>query len=144
MGGHKFYTGANPAHLYHSEGEVVTINGLQVRVISKIGEDDHHSGLPFYSISSDVYLKIKHDDTEVEQAIVYVNHKAVLEFDWGHPHHGKKGYPSFKKGQVHVHELTEKNGVIVRSRKEPRWMNNKEMAKYGAIIKYANKNAKMR
>lgn len=142
-GGHKFYTGQNPEQLYHSEGETAYINGLQVKVIAKIGEDDHHSGLPFYSKTSDVYLKIEDHGKEVEQAIIYVNRKAVLEFDWGHAHRGKNGSPSFQKGEVHVHEIVEKNGVCVRSKKQPRKMTAEEISKYGAVIKYANSNVKM-
>ena len=145
MGGHRFYTGENPEQLYHSEGETAYINGLRAKVLAKIGEDNHHSGLPFYSKTSDVYLKIKRDGNEVEQAIVYVNRKAVIEFDWGHNHKGKKGHPSFVEGEVHVHELHEVNGVVRRNSKvEPRWMSTEEMAKYGDIIRYANPNAKMR
>lgn len=144
MGGHKFYTGENTTQLYHSEGESVVINNLRVKVIAKIGEDNHHSGLPFYSNTSDVYLKIEKDGNQVEQAITYVNRKAILEFDWGHPHSGKNGHPSFNKGEVHVHELHEVNGVVCRKKVQPRWMNTKEMAKYGDIIRYANPNAKMR
>ena len=90
-------------------------------------------------------MKIEHDGNKVEQAIIYVDRKAVLEFDWGHPHPGKPGHPSFKKGEVHVHELHEKNGVVQRKTGiQPRWMNAEEMKKYGDIIRYANPNAKMR
>lgn len=144
MGGHRFYIGENTTQLYHSEGESAVINGLRVKVIAKIGEDNHHSGLPFYSNTSDVYLKIEKNGNQVEQAIIYVNRKAILEFDWGHPHSRKNGHPSFKKGEVHVHELHEVNGVVCRKKDQPRWMNTEEMAKYGDIIRYANPNAKMR
>ena len=147
MGGHKNYSagGGFSQYLYHTEGQTAIINSMRVKIIAKIGEDDHHSGLPFYSNTSDVYLKIEKSGNQVEQAIIYVNRKAVLEFDWGHPHKGKNGNPSFKKGEVHVHELHEVNGVVQRNPKvNPRWMSAAEMAKYGDIIRYANPNAKMR
>ena len=102
MGGQNHYltAGGFSQYLYHTEGETAIINGLQVKVVAKIDEDNHHSGLPFYSNTSDVYLKIERDGTQVEQAIIYQNRKAVLEFDWGHNHNGKNGHPSFKKGEV--------------------------------------------
>ena len=147
MGGQNHYLSAGgfSQYLYHTEGESAVINGLQVKVVAKIDEDNHHSGLPFYSNTSDVYLKIERDGTLIEQAIIYQNRKAVLEFDWGHNHNGKNGHPSFKKGEVHVHELHQIDGKVRRNSKvQPRWMNTEEMTKYGDIIRFANPNAKMR
>ena len=146
MGGHKNFQagGGFDQYLYHTEGETATINGLRVKIIAKVGDDNHHSGLPFYSNTSDVYLKIEKGGSQVEQAIVYVNRKALLEFDWGHPHKGKNGGASFKKGEVHVHELHDINGTVQRNPKvKPRKMTEAEKAMYGEIIKFANPNAKM-
>lgn len=147
MGGQNHYQveGGFSKYLYHTEGETVIINGLRVKVIAKIDEDNHHSGLPFYSNTSDVYLKIERDGAEVEKAIVYKDRKAILEFDWGHPHKGKNGHPSFKKGEVHVHELAEHNGEIQRKKgTHARRMNEEEIAKYGAVVNYANPKAKIK
>ena len=47
-------------------------------------------------------------------------------------------------GTVHVHELHEVNGVVVRKKQTPRYMNNEEMKKYGNVIRFANPDAKMR
>ncbi len=146
MGSHRYYNpdGGFSEYLYRKEGETTYINGLRVEVISMIDDENHHAGLPFYSNTSDVYLKIIDDGDWVEKAIVYENRKAVLEFDWGHPHKGRSGSPSFEAGMVHVHELHEVDGVVVRKKQQPRYMNNEEMAKYGDVIRYANPNAKMR
>lgn len=147
MGGQNHYKveGGFSQFLYHTEGEAVTINGLRVKVIAKIDEDNHHSGLPYYSNTSDVYLKIERDGTEVEKAIVYKDRKAILEIDWGHPHKGKNGHPTFKKGEVHVHELAEYNGKIQRKKgTQARKMSDEGIAKYGAVINYANPKAKIK
>lgn len=147
MGGHKQYQsgGGFSQYLYHKEGETVIINGLRVEVLAKIGESDHHAGMPFYSNTADVYLKIEDKGTEVETAVIFINRKAILELDWGHDHHGKNGHPSFKKGEVHVHELAEYDGVVQRKKgKHPRKMTEEEIAKYGAVVNYANPKAKMK
>ena len=145
MGGHRVFNeqGGFNQYLYRTVTQM-EINGMQVTTITKIDEANHHSGMPFYSQHSDVYLKMESDSDEIIQAIIYKNRRAVLEIDWGHSHHGKKGHPSFKEGEVHVHTLTEENGKVVRSKEPARWMNDEEMKKYGPIIRYANPNAKMR
>ena len=83
MGGHKYYNtgGGFSQYLYHTEGETAIINGMRVKVIAKIGEADHHSGLPFYSNTSDVYLKIEHDGNKVEQAICHYKHKDIKKVE---------------------------------------------------------------
>ena len=146
MGGHRNFIkgGGFQEYLYHREGDIKYIDGKRVEFISKYGDKGHHAGLPYYSDTSDVYLKIKHNGDHAETAIVYKDRKAILEFDWGHNHKGKNGSPDFSEGTVHVHELENHDGMVVRSKKQPRYMSSKEMKEYGDIIHYADPYAKMR
>jgi len=115
---------------------------MQGKVVDKYAinpNDKFHSSLPIYSNNSEVYFK-KSDKGKhyVEQARVYSNRKAALDFDWGHTH-GKH-----QKGVVHVHVWHQDGkGHWVRGA-NPRCMNNDEIARYGNLIKKANPNARLR
>lgn len=140
MGGQRAYvnSGGFNEYLYHQVGETVTANGVSGKVVEKIGDDRLHSGLPKYSNTSKVYLKTDDRQGIVEQARVYDNRTAALDFDWGHTH------CEYRKGIVHVHEWRkDKNGKLIRSGK-PRLMNNAEMEKYGDLLKKANPDVKFR
>jgi len=130
-------------YLYHQVGETITAsNGVQGKVINK--NDDpadelFHDSLPIYSHTSEVYLK-RNDRLphEIEQARVYINRKAALDFDWGHAH------GSHEKGVVHVQEWHyNKKGKWVR-KKEERGLSNEEIARYGELLKLANPNVRLR
>jgi len=145
MGDFKAYnpTGGFDQYLYYQIGDTITAdNGVQGKVVDEYTinkNDKFHSSLPIFSNNSEVYFK-KSDKGEhyVEQARVYSNRRAVLDFDWGHTHGG------LQKGIVHVHvwHLDEK-GHWVRGA-NPRCMNNDEIARYGDLIKKANPNARLR
>jgi len=140
MGGVSAYldTGGFSEYLYHQVGDVISANGVSGKVLAKEGDDRSHEGLPTYSNTSEVYFKLKEYTNIVEQARIYKDRQAVLDFDWGHDHH------EFKEGVVHVHEwYKNKNGKWVRSSKA-RHLNNEEMKKYGDLLKKANPNIKFR
>lgn len=109
------------------------VNGVKGHLIKKAGDSDTHTNLPCYSNTSDVYLRKNADG--VCQARVYVGHQMFLDFDWSHMHKNPDG-KSFGKGVVHV-QMWKKNrdGTFVRLSNDARYMNNKEMLKYGPLLK---------
>lgn len=140
MGAQRSYltSGGFREYLYHQIGDTITANGLSGKVIAKVGGNPGHDGLPMYSNTSKVYFKLD-DDGKIEQARIYNGRKAVLDIDWGHNHEG------FKKGMVHVHELVPTaDGGWDRKLHTARYLNNKEMKKYGALLKKANPSIKFR
>ena len=60
------------------------VNGVKGTLIKKIGDKDTHTGLPYYSNTSDVYFR--KNKNGVCQARVYVGNKKYLDFDWSHNH----------------------------------------------------------
>ncbi len=145
MGGQNYYKaeGGFSQYLYQHVGEAFEMNGLRVKIVEKIGTKDHHEGLPLYSNTSDVYLKIARGSTtgEIEQARIMKDRHAFMDLDWGHQHiKGSK----FVKGKVHVHFYELKNGTYVKNEKKSRFMNNKEMKLYGSIIHKVAPQAKFR
>lgn len=145
MGLSKYYQaeGGFSQYLFQHVGEVIEMNGLRIKAVERIGTKDHHEGLPIYSDTSDVYLKIKKGSStrEIEQARVFQNRHAYIDLDWGHQH--KKG-SKYVKGKVHVHFYEYKDGQYVKNEKKCRFMNNKEMKLYGPIIRKVAPNAKFR
>ena len=109
------------------------INGVKGHLIKKAGDSDTHTNLPYYSNSSDVYFR--KNTNGVCQARVYVGQKMFLDFDWSHQHKNSDG-KSFDKGVVHV-QMWKRNsdGTFTRLSNDARYMNNKEMTRYGALIK---------
>jgi len=145
MGDVKYYNeaGGFDECLYHQVGDTITAsNGVQGKVINSNNDptdESFHDSLPIYSNTSEVYFK-KSDvgQHEIEQARVYHNRKAALDFDWGHAH------GSHEKGVVHVQEWHfNKNGQWVRQKRE-RGMSNEEIARYGELLKLANPNVRLR
>jgi len=145
MGASKYYKseGGFSQYLYQHVGEVIEMNGLRVKTVEYIGTKDHHEGLPIYSNTSDIYLKIKNKSTtkEIEQARVFQNRHAYIDLDWGHDH--KKG-SKYVEGKVHVHFYELKDGKYVKNLDKCRFMNNKEIKLYGDIIRKVAPNAKFR
>ena len=138
MGGQNYYKaeGGFSQYLYQLVGETIEINGIQAKVIEYIGTKDHHEGLPYYSNTSDMYLKIADNQTYVEKAIVYIDRHAAFEFDWGHEHTNKKGNgKSFPIGVVHVHELERIGNTVRRKNMDARLLTAAEVSKYGKILK---------
>ncbi len=138
MGGQNYYKaeGGFSQYLYQLVGETIEINGIQAKVIEYIGTKDHHEGLPYYSNTSDMYLKIADNQTYVEKAIVYIDRHAAFEFDWGHEHTNKKGNgKSFPIGVVHVHELERIGNTVRRKNMDARLLTAAEISKYGKILK---------
>ena len=145
MGGQNYYKaeGGFSQYLYQHVGEVIEMNGLRVKTIEYVGTKNHHEGLPIYSNTSDVYLKIKKGSTEceIEQARIYKNRHAVMDLDWGHQHiKGSK----YTEGKVHVHFYEEKNGKYFKNEKKSRFMNNEEIKLYGPIIRKVAPHVKFR
>jgi len=145
MGNFKYYieTGGFTPFLYYQVGDTITAaNGVQGKVVDKISDydtKDYHDSLPIYSNTSEVYFKKSDKGGHlVEQARVYIDRKAALDFDWGHAH------GEHSEGVVHVHVWhQDSKGNWVRS-SNPRYMNNSEIARYGNLIKKANPKARLR
>lgn len=127
---------------YVSIGPAKTVNGVKGRVVKKVGDPDTHSNLPYYSNTSDIYFRKNKDG--VCQGRVYIGQKKYLDFDWSHQHKNKDGRV-FPKGVVHV-QLWKENpdGTFSRLSNSARLMNNKEMKKYGPILKAFCPTVKMR
>lgn len=118
------YTSLSPARI---------VNGVKGHLIKKVGDSDTHTNLPFYSNTSDVYFR--QNAHGVCQARVYVGQKMFLDFDWSHQHQNSDG-KTFDKGIVHVQTWRKnKDGTFTRMSSDARYMNNKEMAKYGPLLK---------
>lgn len=141
MGNSREYikSGGFSQYLYHQVGEAITAsNGVQGKIVTEYKDvKEFHSSLPSFSNTSKVYLKLDDLEKNVEQARVYVNRRAALDFDWGHTH------GSYRKGVVHVHEWHKtKDGKWQRDR-EPRPMTSYEVYRYGEIIHLANPEARL-
>lgn len=147
MGGQNYYKaeGGFSRYLYHQVGETIELNGIRAKVIEYIGTKNHHESLPYYSNTSDMYLKIADNQTFVEKAIVYVDRHAAFEFDWGHEHTNRKGNgKSFPVGIVHVHELERVGQSVRRKNTDARLLTSEEIAKYSKILTLANPNIKFK
>lgn len=140
MGGQRQYLsgGGFSDYQYRQVGEtIVAGNGVSGKIIARIDETaEGHSGLPKYSSTSEVYLKISDETNKVEQAGIYKNRKLVYQIDWGHPHGG------IENGIAHVHTFD-------WSRKNPRskkvtMMSNELIARYGELLKKADSGIKFR
>lgn len=100
-------------------------------------------GLPTYSKTSEVYLKVDKNGNII-QARIYKNRKPVCDFDWDHSHQNSKG-DKFEKGVVHVQEFKQNSkGFWERQSKKARYMSNDEMKRYGELLKKVNPNVKLR
>lgn len=140
MGGQNYYKaeGGFSQYLYQHVGETIEMNGIRAKIIEYVGTKNHHESLPYFSNTSDMYLKIADNQTYVEKAIVYVDRHAAFEFDWGHPHTNKKGNgKSFEVGVVHVHELERIGNSVRRKNTDARLLTAAEISKYGKILKKA-------
>ena len=133
-------TGGFSQYLYKQVGETITAsNGVQGKIVREIGNRISKPSLPLHSGTSEVYLKRNDITGYMNQARIYVNRLARLDFDWGHSH-GK-----FKEGTVHVQSWRmNKNGKWIRDSKSARFMNNTEMKRYGELLKLANPKVKLR
>ena len=140
MGGQNYFNaeGGFSRYLYHQVGEPILINGIHAKVIEVIGTKNHHESLPFFSNTSDIYLKIADNQNYIEKAIVYKDRYAAFELDWGHKHVNKKGDgKSFPIGVVHVHELERIGDSVRRKNKDARLLTASEIKIYGKILKIA-------
>lgn len=140
MGGQNYYKaeGGFSQYLYHQVGDIISANGVSAKVVEKINPNDNNQGLPRYSNSSDMYLAMGGKSGEIIQARVYVGRKAYMDIDWGHSHRGTP------QGIAHVHfyALNDKGEPVKTGRY--RLLNNKEMKKYGLLLKKANPKVKFR
>ena len=139
MGLEKYYKkeGGFSQFMYHQIGEYFSMNGFNIRVIGKIGEVKPHSGLPTYSNTSYIYVKLSDVDRTPEEIRIFMDRKAVMDIDWGHSHGG------FKIGTAHVHNITiSKDGTMTRS--SQRELTTEEIAKFGSILKYLNPDIKLK
>ena len=147
MGGQNYYKaeGGFSQYLYQNVGDTIEVNGIRAKVIEYIGTKNHHEGLPYFSNTSDMYLKIADNQSHVEKAIVYIDRHAAFEFDWGHEHKNIKGNgKSFSKGVVHVHELEKFGNSVRRKQTDARLLTATEIKKYGKILKIAYPNIKFK
>lgn len=124
-------------YLFYQVGDVISANGHSGKVISRIGDKGRHFGLPSYSNTSSIYFKLGDNGNTVEQMRIYAGRRVAYDFDWGHNH------KEFPEGVVHVHVWTQTaSGTFTRH--EPRFMNDKEMAQYGDLLRKANPKVKFR
>lgn len=138
MGGQNYYKaeGGFSQYLYKHVGDTIEVNGIRAKVIEYIGTKNHHEGLPYFSNTSDMYLKIADNQSHVEKAIVYIDRHAAFEFDWGHEHKNIKGNgKSFPEGVVHVHELERYGNSVCRKPTDARLLTAAEIKKYSKILK---------
>lgn len=140
MGSERLYnpSGGFSEYLYETVGEAVIINGYRCKIIKKIGDaDDHFSGLPNYSNTSDIYVGLGPDGVP-RQMKLYKDRKHVMDFDWGHEHTNKSDGKIFEKGVVHVQRYPGAHGG------DARYMTPSEHKEFDAIIHYFAPNAKVR
>lgn len=140
MGSQRTYSGGGTfiEFLYEPiDGMDYTYNGIRCRVLKlQADETGTHSSIPQFAKTSDVYLVLGADN-KPKQMAVYKNHRLLKDFDWTHQHKNASNGQRFEKGVVHVH-------LDVSHSTDARYMNNDEIAKYGAIIQHYNPNAKLR
>lgn len=148
MGNQRDYieSGGFSVYLYedHPKWKSVIVNGINAKVLKlKKDKTGTHSGLPSYANTSDVYLKAGKDG-DIIQAKVYDGRKHVFDFDWGHEHKNNNGDGKiFPKGVVHV-QCYSTIDIGKRYSNLARLMTDKEIEKYGALLKYFNPNVKFR
>ena len=120
MGNSREYikSGGFSQYLYYQVGETITAsNGVQGEIVSEYRDfRQFHSSLPKFSNNSKVYFKLDDEEKTAEQARVYVNRRAALDFDWGHAHR------QFLDGVVHVHEWHASEDGKWKRDDEPRLM----------------------
>lgn len=131
-------------YLYETVGEARFINGVRAKVVKlKTDKDGTHTSLPFFANTSDMYLHLGNENQPC-QARLYINRQSCLDFDWGHVHRNSDG-TIFPKGVIHVQSYSVKpDGSIVRNSCKARYMSEREIEQYGAIIKAFNPNVKFR
>lgn len=119
--------------LYYQIGEsIITSNDLKAKIMAKINGTPY-DGLPTYSNTSDVYLKINANG-EIIQARIYNKRMPVCDFDWDHEHRNANG-EIFKAGIVHVQEFKQNsNGNWVRQSNKARYMSDDEIERYGELL----------
>lgn len=150
MGGQREYipSGGFSNYLYetHTSYEPITINGVRCKVVHFIADGGkNHTGLPTFSNTSDMYLRVG-EDGSVIQAKLYVNRRQSIDFDWGHMHVNRNGdCQVFPKGVVHVQEyVTRSDGSTHRLSNEARLMSDEEIEKFGPIFRHFNPNVRFR
>lgn len=154
MGNAKWYNKepGHEANQYHQIGETVTINGVRGHIIANNDDPEGlHTSMPAYAGESDMYFRyrnFKEGETEktVVQGTLYIGHKKICDFDWGHEHTNKGDGRVFQEGVVHVQFYGPgPNGSRIRINEgDARYMNNSEIKKYGPILKEFGKNIKFR
>ncbi len=144
MGGAKAYKpeGGFSKYEFRQDGETITVGGVSAKVIVKLGDDEHQSGLPIHSNTPDsVYINVLGKGKEPVQLRVFQGRTASKDFDWNHEHKDKATGKVYPKGVVHV-QVFDENGV--RDGKHARYMNNAEMKQYGPMIKFLFPGVKFR
>lgn len=149
MGNQQAYieSGGFSQYLYkdHNGFCVKEVNGTRGKVVlDQRDPNGQHYSLPSYANTSDMYFKVAKNG-EVTQGRLYINRKSVLDFDWGHTHTNKSNGKLFPKGTIHVQEYSvDSNGKLIRHSDDARLMTDKEIKKYGPLIKAYNHNAKLK
>lgn len=118
---------------YVQLGATKFVNGVKGHIVKRRGSEDH-SNLPRYADTSEIYFR--KNEKGVCQARVYLNNKMCIDFDWSHNHTNKGDKRNFKAGTIHVQVWKwHPDGSFTRLSNDARFANNKEMKKYGPIIK---------
>ena len=134
-GQHLIKNGGFSSYYYVSRGEI-SFDGLTAKVITWYNTKDNHEGLPRFSNTSKLYVKLDRYGNIV-QLRVFKNRKATIDFDWGHKH------GNHPKGTVHVHILNQ-NGKLHDDPNAVKFMSNADIRMYGKFIKHLNPDAKLR
>lgn len=129
-------TGGFRVYEYGTVGNSVEINGLNCKIVKKLTDvGDHHSGLPTYANTSDIYVGLGSRDIP-RQLRVYKDRNSYMDFDWGHAHRNSDGH-LFPKGVVHVQRYHGANG------EDARYMTAAEHRIYDAIIRFFAPHARL-
>lgn len=146
MGNQRLYCpeGGFSAYLYHQVGEtLVAPNGVEGKIVEKIDARNAFDGLPTLSNTSEVYLK-QNMNGEIVQARIYSNRMPMADFDWDHSHINANGQ-HFEAGVVHVQPWKQNaDGKWVRDSKHARYLTEKEVERYGPLLRKINPNLKFR
>jgi hypothetical protein len=145
MGNQREYrqSGGFSSYLYYQVGESISSsNGVVAKVVAKVNGSPFE-GLPTFSNTGSVYLKVDKDGNVI-QARIYKNRNPVCDLDWDHSHKNANGQ-TFEKGVVHVQEFTQNTkGEWKRQSKKARYLSDEEILRYGELLRKLKSDIKFR
>lgn len=128
---------------YESVGSYKYANGLKGVIVKRKSDPSDHSNLPQFANTSDMYFRMGKNG--VCQARAYIEHNAVIDFDWSHNHTNKSNGQTFDYGTIHVQIwIRNSDGCFTRQSDDARLMNDAEIKKYGPLIRMFCNDVKFR